>query len=78
MIYFIQDEGIGHIKIGYTGGEAGDRVRALQVGSAAGLVVLFTMPGTMAEEKALHERFRAARKAVGRSTSSTTAWVCLP
>lgn len=62
MIYFIQDEAVGLIKIGYTGAEDADqRLRALQTGCPAGLTLLHTMPGSKEDERALHQRFAAAR-----------------
>lgn len=59
-IYYIGD-GDGHVKIGYTGGRAEDRMRALQTGTPARLRLLATQPGTMQEERALHRRFGHAR-----------------
>lgn len=57
MIYFIQDDTLGHIKIGFTEQEIGDRMSALQTGSPVGLVLLLTMPGDQDVEDALHQRF---------------------
>jgi len=57
MIYFIQDEGTFHIKIGYTGGPAAKRLRELQVASPSGLVLLRAVPGDMDCERELHRRF---------------------
>jgi hypothetical protein len=61
VIYFIQAEGIGHIKIGFTDGtDADSRLATLQTGSPVPLRVLHTMPGTMEDEKNLHRRFASA------------------
>jgi hypothetical protein len=61
MIYFVQAEGVGHIKIGYTDGESADsRLATLQTGSPVPLRILHTMPGTMEDEKNLHRRFASA------------------
>lgn len=61
MIYFIQAEGIGHIKIGFTdGADPGERLATLQTGSPVPLRVLHTMPGTLDDEKNLHRTFAAA------------------
>lgn len=62
MIYFIQAEGIGHVKIGYTDGDdVSDRAAALQTGSPVPLRVLGTILGTLEDEKNLHRRFAAHR-----------------
>ncbi len=61
MIYFIQCQSTNNVKIGYTGGDPEKRKAELQTGSAAGLNLLFTMPGEMSDEKKLHERFAASR-----------------
>jgi hypothetical protein len=60
MIYFIQADGIGHIKIGFTDNEdAMARLNNLQTGSPVPLRLLHVMPGTMEDEKNLHRRFAA-------------------
>ncbi len=62
MIYFVAAEGLGHIKIGYTGGEdVGVRLADLQTASPVPLKLLSTIPGTMEDEKDLHRRFASAR-----------------
>lgn len=62
MIYFIQAEGVGHIKIGFTDGDdALTRLAMLQTGSPVTLRLIGTMPGTMGDEKDLHRRFAAHR-----------------
>lgn len=58
MIYFIQAEGVGHIKIGFTDSEdAGVRLATLQTGSPVQLRLIGTIPGTVEDEKNLHRRF---------------------
>lgn len=61
MIYFIQDQTANLIKIGYTGGDATDRMSALQTGSPIGLVLLLTIQGERPVETELHRRFASAR-----------------
>lgn len=62
MIYFIQAEGVGHIKIGFTEAEdAAARLVSLQIGSPVLLKLLGVIPGTMEDEKNLHRRFAAHR-----------------
>ena len=62
MIYFVQAEGIGHIKIGFTDGEdVNGRIATLQTASPVRLRLLGAIPGGMEEEKDLHRRFAAAR-----------------
>ena len=62
MIYFIQAEGIGHIKIGFTDkDDAALRLAELQTGSSATLRLLGVSPGDVLAEKNLHRRFAAAR-----------------
>jgi hypothetical protein len=65
VIYFIQDESINLIKIGFTKEERGDaegRVADFQTGNGAGLVVLGTMPGDKATERELLARFAFANE----------------
>lgn len=57
MIYFIQDQSTYCIKIGFTDGEAMDRLKALQTGCPAGLSLLSTMSGDKSKEKELHAKF---------------------
>ncbi len=62
MIYFIQDESALFIKIGYTAADdAMERLRDLQTGCPSGLVLLYSMPGSMDYERELHQRFSHAR-----------------
>lgn len=63
MIYFIQDETLSLVKIGYTGGDdPQSRLKALQTGNPCGLTLLYTMPGEQKLEGELHQRFAAARE----------------
>lgn len=64
MIYFVQDEPSGLIKIGYTGGRKGDlwvpvlnRMRSFQTGNPNRLFLLKVIAGGKAHEQALHARF---------------------
>lgn len=62
MIYFIQADGVGHVKIGFTANDdAAVRLATLQVGSPVPLKLLGTIPGTLGDEKNLHRRFASAR-----------------
>jgi hypothetical protein len=62
MLYFIQAEGVGHIKIGFTADDdAAARLATLQTGSPVPLKLLGTVPGTMDDEKNLHRRFASSK-----------------
>src|SRR5262245_55030947 len=62
MLYFIQAEQVGHIKIGLTDNDdALVRLATLQTGSPVPLRLLGTIPGTMQDEKDLHRRFAASK-----------------
>lgn len=63
MIYFIQDQNLHHIKIGYTGDDPVGRLKALQTGSAAKLVLLGCVEGSQSEEAEMHRRFAEHRVA---------------
>jgi hypothetical protein len=61
VIYFVQAESVGHIKIGWHAGtDAAERVRELQVGSPVKLTLLGTMPGEKETEADLHRKFSHA------------------
>jgi hypothetical protein len=61
VIYFVQAESVGHIKIGWHAGtDAAERVRELQVGSPVKLTLLGTMPGERETEADLHRQFSHA------------------
>jgi hypothetical protein len=62
MIYFIQDETVCLIKIGYTSDDAANRLKFLQTGSPVGLRLLATIPGELSDERQLHARFAAHRE----------------
>jgi hypothetical protein len=61
MIYLIQAEGVGHIKIGFTDGDPMVRLAMLQTGSPVVLRLLGTLPGDETAEKNLHRQFASAR-----------------
>lgn len=62
MIYFIQAEIVGRIKIGYTSKDTiSSRVATLQTASPVKLRVLASRPGGKAKEQQLHVRFAHAR-----------------
>lgn len=58
MIYFIQAEGVGAIKIGFVeGDDPAKRLSDLQVGSPCKLSLLGTLPGGRDTEGELHRKF---------------------
>jgi hypothetical protein len=62
MIYFIQDEGVFLIKIGFTAKfDVEERRRVLQTGSPVGLRLLAVIPGDKTLERSLHTEFAFAR-----------------
>jgi hypothetical protein len=62
MIYFIQAGGpSGAIKIGYTARDPQARLADLQTGCPHLLALLGSAPGTMVEERKIHERFTSLR-----------------
>jgi len=61
MIYFAQEEPDGNIKIGFTDGDPAERVRSLQTGCSATLVLLAVGEGTQADEKDLHRKLKRFR-----------------
>lgn len=60
-VYFLKSEESGRIKIGYTAGAPVDRMKALQTGTPERLRLLVFVPGTMATEASLHDKFRGER-----------------
>jgi hypothetical protein len=60
-VYFVQAGEGGPIKIGWTGGSPRARAAALQTGNPEPLRLLASGPGTVEDEKALHDRFAAHR-----------------
>jgi hypothetical protein len=61
MIYFIQAEDVGSIKIGHTSGSVNKRLAELQTGSPVRLRVIGVMPGTPQDEMNLHRAFACSR-----------------
>lgn len=62
MVYFVQAETGGPIKIGWTeDADASARLVGLQIGNPYRLVIRSTMLGGHADEKELHRRFRLYR-----------------
>ena len=58
MIYFIQADIIGRIKIGYTSqAKAEQRISNIQTGCPVPIKILATIPGSRAKEEMLHNRF---------------------
>lgn len=62
MIYFVKTADGQALKIGYTHQPIRVRLRGLEQEYGPGLVLLGTMPGTLADEKALHHRFADHRR----------------
>ncbi|WP_311271064.1 GIY-YIG nuclease family protein [Sphingobium sp. WCS2017Hpa-17] len=61
FVYYIACTETRRVKIGFTSGNVMHRLRALQTGSAAPLVLIACHPGSMADEKRIHEQFDAQR-----------------
>lgn len=59
MIYFIQEAGTLHIKIGFTSGTSKSRRDSLQTGNPHELMVIGIIEGDKKTEKKLHEQFKA-------------------
>ncbi|MEB3191101.1 MAG: YozE family protein, partial [Snowella sp.] len=60
-VYFIQSQGTHTIKIGYTSGQAQNRLKDLQTAHPYQLNILATLPGDRNYEKSLHQRFAEYR-----------------
>lgn len=60
-IYFVEMEGDGRIKIGFTAGQAERRVAQLQTGQPQKLRLIGTIPGDMEGERGLHQEFEYLR-----------------
>lgn len=58
-IYYILSGENGRIKIGFTKGDPGKRLRALKTGSSTRIGIVAVHPGTQELERQLHERFAA-------------------
>lgn len=61
MIYFIRSGKKGPIKIGYTDGDADQRLASLQPGNPFELNLLGCISGDMEREKLIHQKFEAYR-----------------
>lgn len=57
FVYFIQEHGRGHIKIGYSA-KPEFRLKVLQAHNGVKLTMLKTFPGTQKAEKDLHKKFK--------------------
>ena len=62
MIYLVKAEGTNLYKIGYTGGKAKSRVKAMQTGCPYRLSIIKEVEGSQCREKLLHEAFLGKRK----------------
>ncbi len=62
MIYFAQDQSSGLIKIGSTGGNPEDRVKALQTGCPGKLTLLLVQHGDSEQERDLHRLFASCHE----------------
>ena len=60
-VYFLRSGEAGPIKIGYTGTTPNARLSALQTGNPEPLRLIGAVPGTMADESRLHDRFASVR-----------------
>jgi len=60
QIYFIRNAS-GNVKIGFTKGKSATRLGALKTASSQPLELLAVVPGTLALERSLHERFADRR-----------------
>lgn len=56
-IYYIGARDIIRVKIGFTTGPVEKRLKALQTGSPVELQIITSHPGTMEDERSLHQRF---------------------
>lgn len=74
---YVLDDGAGRVKIGFTRGDVQKRATTIQAASGCDLTIVGQFQGTMADEKATHERFAAARIRGEwfRRTSEIAAWI---
>lgn len=63
MVYFIEAVGTNRVKIGFTSGDAADRLRQLQTGCPVPLVVRAVIAGDQQTEASLHLRFAHLQQA---------------
>lgn len=62
MIYFLREDGGGEVKIGWTkASDADPRRLQLQTGNPRPLVLMGTIPGTLAQEGEIHKQFAEYR-----------------
>lgn len=61
LIYYISTHAENQIKIGYTSGSVDSRLQELQTGSPELLQIVACHPGTMRDERDLHQRFSHLR-----------------
>lgn len=61
MVYFLQAQCGGPIKIGYTEKNLASRISGVQVGSSEKLDLICAIPGNMALERRLHNTFDSIR-----------------
>ncbi len=59
-VYFMQDTGTGHIKIGFSKNVM-KRLESIQGANASEIVLLSAIPGSVKKEAALHEFFSGSR-----------------
>lgn len=62
-VYFIEADGAGRVKIGFTKGNVQERLRQIQTGSPFPLRVVAVVDGSLQRESNLHARFRHLRVA---------------
>ena len=62
MIYLVKAEETNLYKIGYTGGKAKNRVKAMQTGCPHKLSIIKEVHGSQEREKWLHEAFSENRR----------------
>lgn len=60
-VYFIRETVSGHVKIGWTSGRPASRLKALQTAHPHDLVLICSIPGDKATERALHEKYAHLR-----------------
>lgn len=61
FVYFIGCQETLRLKIGYTAGNPYARLAALQTGSPTSLILAACQPGSIEDEKYLHEKFHTQR-----------------
>jgi hypothetical protein len=61
-IYFVEMEGENAIKIGYSAGSVERRIATLQTGQPRKMLLLGTIPGSMDDERSLHQELKQYRR----------------